>query len=107
MDENKELVHDKLGDVIDSNNMASGDTTIYDQVIEIEEVKITGAMKILFILFGVIGAFYSLSVYGIFQFLIWSVAVVFIMDILGIFDKVRDSIRESNKPRGGYEQIRV
>ena len=93
-----------MGDVFDEHNMPGAESTVYDSEIK-TDIKITGAMKAFFILCGFVGAVFSLFQMGIFQAVIWCVAVVFIMDLMGMTDGIGRFFKESRKPRGGYDPI--
>ena len=93
-----------MGDVFDEHNMPGAESTVYDSEIK-TDIKITGAMKAFFILCGFVGAVFSLFQMGIFQAVIWCVAVVFIMDLMGMTDSLGKFIKESGGPRGGYDNV--
>jgi len=100
--EQEEVGH--MGDVFDEHNMPGAESTVYDSEIK-TDIKITGSMKMFFLLCGFVGFIYSLYQMGIFQAFIWGVAVVFIMDLMGMTDGISKFLKESHKPRGGYDPI--
>jgi len=93
-----------IGEVYDDHNLPNMDKSVYDTPIA-EDLKVTGSMKMIFIACGMVGIFYCLYKYGLFPAAIWTMALIFVLDMMGVFDKVGEFLRESRKPRGGYESI--
>jgi hypothetical protein len=91
-------------EVFDDHNVSDFNYPIYEQN-EPKDMYISGAMKILFVVFGIVGMIYSILSHGYFQAIIWLIAIVFMMDMMNSFDKLKKFIQESRKPRGGYESV--
>lgn len=94
-----------LKDVYDDKNSSGAEVDFYDKQLPPSDIKITGAMKALFIFCGMTGIIYSLINFGIFPAMVWLVAIIFVADMMGLFDKVTEFLRESQRPRGGYTPI--
>ena len=91
-------------EVFDDHNTSDFNYPVYEQH-EPKDVYISGAMKILFVIFGIVGMAYSILNHGLFQALVWMIAVVFVMDMMNSFDKLKNYLKDAGKPRGGYEPI--
>jgi hypothetical protein len=76
-----------------------------DSEFSIKDISVTNHMKMVFLLFGFIGLGFSLFHLGVFPSVMWAIVIVFMMELMGMFDGIQRFIRESHKPRGGYDNI--
>lgn len=97
----------KLGsfDVTDINNEAD----IYDiergSEFRIHDMPLPLQIKVMFIIFCVMMLVFSLMYYGVLPALFFILIMVFIMDLMGMFDSIEDAMKQGRKPRGGYSNL--
>jgi len=94
-----------IKDVYDDKNSSGAEVDFYDKQLPPSDIKITGAMKAMFIFCGLTGMIYSLLNFGIFPAMVWLVAIIFVADMMGSFDKITEFLKDSQRPRGGYTPI--
>jgi hypothetical protein len=94
-----------VGEVFDDYNMRDMSDTPYDTIGSDEELKLSGAMKAFFMMCGFIGTAYCLYKMAIYEAFIWLIAIIFILDLMGSFDKLKTFMMESKKPREDYIPI--
>lgn len=62
-------------------------------------------IKIIFLLFCFIMIVFSIMYYGVLAAMFFILITGFIMDLMGMFDSIEETMRMSRKPRGGYNNI--
>ena len=101
--EQKSLGGFLLKDVSDNSNTTT-DVRLDDSDFKIKDIKLTGSIKIIFLLSSLVGIGYSFISNSITGILVFSVAGVFIMDMMGMLDGLKQTKKDLTKP-DGYENI--
>jgi hypothetical protein len=87
----------------DSGNI-SDDMSLKDGEPKIKDIVLTSNIKLMFLGFGLGGIVLSILSMSITGILVFSICVVFIMDMMGMLDYIKKSKRDISKPKG-YENI--
>lgn len=88
----------------DSGNRANDITIELESDFKIKDINIIGTMKLIFLASCLIGIGYCVITSNIAGVLISCMAMVFIMDMMGMLDSLKKARRDMTKP-GGYENI--
>ena len=91
-------------DINDDNNEPYEIHEHTENEFKMRDIPVTGAMKVLFIMLCLAGIAFSVYTFNITGILVFSVSCVFIMDMLGMLDLIKQTKKDMTKPRG-YENI--
>lgn len=87
-----------------ANTVDSYDPGILSEF-KMKDIKITGPIRLFMLLSCLIGIGFSAYSSSLFGIVIWSVIMVFIMDLMGMLDFLNEWLKDVSRPKGGYENV--